>query len=108
MQFGAQHTLGNSMDRGLNLVPREGPPTCGCQHTFESIASSRIFTKITALVEPPDPDLDLTAREGGCRLILEFVSVWDDLGGRKRWGDVSSRAKGGCGRNCESGEFVNP
>lgn len=26
------HTLGNSIDRGLNRVPRDGPPTCDCEH----------------------------------------------------------------------------
>lgn len=35
-------------------------------------------TKITALVEPPDEDLGLMAREGGCRLMfgISLLVVW--------------------------------
>jgi hypothetical protein len=33
----------------------------------------KVLTKITALVEPPDWDLDLTASEGGCRLMIAVL-----------------------------------
>jgi len=31
-----------------------------------------VSTRITALVEPPDGDLGLMEREGGCRLIVAY------------------------------------
>jgi hypothetical protein len=33
----------------------------------------KVLTKMTALVEPPDWDLDLTASEGGCRLMITVL-----------------------------------
>jgi hypothetical protein len=35
------------------------------------------------LVEPPDWDLDLTARDGGCRLMLAVSSVSEVVGSSK-------------------------
>jgi hypothetical protein len=63
------------MDRGLNLVPREGPPTWSCALVCHVLRRDpgKVLTKITALVEPPDWDLDLTASEGGCRLMIAVL-----------------------------------
>ena len=57
-------TLGSSIDSGLNLVPREGPPT-----------------KMTALVEGALPTLGLLASEGSWRLIFAVCTAFV----KKRW-----------------------
>ena len=66
-------TLGNSIDRGLNLVPRDGPPTCACEHLLRgTLGAQKVCTRITALVEPllRDGLLERNERDGACRLIL--------------------------------------
>lgn len=52
-------------------------------------ASQAISTRITALVEPPDGDLDLMAREGGCRLILTYSSAHNSVREEKNEAQIS-------------------
>ena len=65
-------TLGSSIDRGLNRVPREGPPTCNGKYSLRVHGAQKVSTKMTALVEPllRDGLLERNDREGACRLIL--------------------------------------
>lgn len=60
----------------------------------------KIITKIMALVDPLAPDLDLTAREGGCRLMVKWIIAQRTLGqvdalesfGKGQWGVVAAIA----------------
>jgi hypothetical protein len=57
-QAQARLTLGISIDKGRNLVPREGPPT-----------------KMTALVVFAAPPLGLLASDGGWRLMVAMCAI---------------------------------
>jgi hypothetical protein len=75
------HTLGSSIDRGLNRVPREGPPTCNGKYSLRVHGAQKVCTRMTALVEPllRDGLLERNDREGACRLILtDCLRIWED------------------------------
>ena len=102
-----RRTLGSSIDRGLNLVPREGPPTCGSEQTWTALEAANIYQN-NSLGAAAGARLGPGGEGGG---LQTHGGDWACMGWI--WASMESEgeatgAKGGCGRNCESGEFVDP